>query len=227
MKTKYGMTMLALAVLASLLVATAQGGAKAPKKTDSMVWDFEQASAGQIPAGWKVEATNEKGNPAIWSVVKDATAPSGEKVLALASPNPNFGDTFNLCWIDDLSFLDGEIKVCFKAATGEEDQGGGVIWRAQDKNNYYIARFNPLEDNFRIYTVQNARRKMLASAKIALGPGWHTLRIVQQGKQFEGYLDGQKRLEGSTGLFPEPGGAGLWTKADAATLFDDFSVVPK
>ena len=33
------------------------------------------------------------------------------------------------------------------------DQGGGPVWRYQDANNYYIARMNPLEDNYRVYKV--------------------------------------------------------------------------
>jgi hypothetical protein len=34
-----------------------------------------------------------------------------------------------------------------KAVAGKEDQGGGLVWRAMDSNNYYVARYNPLEDN--------------------------------------------------------------------------------
>ena len=34
---------------------------------------------------------------------------------------------------------------------GKLDQGGGLVWRYKDANNYYIARMNPLEDNFRVY----------------------------------------------------------------------------
>jgi hypothetical protein len=124
-----------------------------------------------------------------------------------------------------VSFGDGEIAVRFKAVTGREDQGGGVIWRAQDSENYYIARFNPLEDNFRIYYVVDGARKILADARIALpAEEWHTLRIVQRGDQFEGYLDGKKLLDGSDDKFTKPGGVGLWTKADAVTSFDDFTV---
>jgi len=227
MKIKYCMNTVALAALTSLLVATALGGARAPKEKDGMAWDFEQAAAGQLPAGWKVEATNSKGPLATWQVVKDETAPSGGNALALTRPNHTFGGTFNLCWTDTVSFLDGEIEVRFKAVTGEEDQGGGVIWRAQDKDNYYIARFNPLEDNFRIYYVRDGARKTLASIKVELPAGWHTLKIIQQGNRFEGYLNGEKLLEGTDDLFAKPGGVGLWTKADAVTSFDDFSVSPE
>jgi hypothetical protein len=97
----------------------------------------------------------------------------------------------------------------------------------QDKDNYYIARFNPLEDNFRIYYVLDGARKKLASARVKLPAGkWHTLKIVQNGSRFEGYLNGRKLLNGANNLFTKPGGVGLWTKADAVTSFDDFSVNP-
>jgi len=188
-------------------------------------WFFDDVPVGELPAGWKVEATNRRGPLATWRVIADATAPSGNHVLALVSPNHTFGGTFNICWTDTAFFRDGEISVRFKAVTGEEDRGGGVIWRAQDRENYYIARFNPLENNFRAYYVRDGARKTLADARIALPSGeWHTLKIIQHGDRFEGYLNGKKLLEGSDNLFPKAGGVGLWTKADAVTSFDDLAV---
>ena len=29
--------------------------------------------------------------------------------------------------------------MAFKAMKGKDDQGGGIVWRYQDANNYYIA----------------------------------------------------------------------------------------
>jgi len=103
-----------------------------------------------------------------------------------------------------------------------------VIWRVQDKENYYIVRFNPLENNFRLYYLCDGARKTLADAKIALSAGkWYTLKIVQRSNPFEGYLiNGKKLLEGTDNLFTKAGGVGLWTKADAVTSFDDFTVKP-
>jgi len=37
--------------------------------------------------------------------------------------------------------------VKFKPISGREDQAGGLVWRAKDPNNYYVARANALEDN--------------------------------------------------------------------------------
>ena len=196
-----------------------------PSQSMGLTLVFDDVPVGRIVPGWNVEATRQDGPLATWAVVADATAPSGGKVLALTKTNHNSGGTFNLCWTDKISFLNGEISVRFKANTGEEDQGGGVIWRAQDKDNYLIARFNPLEDNFRIYTVLKGRRRTLASAKIALAAGkWHTLKITQEGNVFAGYLNGEKLLEGSCDVFPNAGGVGLWTKADAVTSFDNFTL---
>lgn len=98
------------------------------------------------------------------------------------------------------------------------------MWRVQDSGNYYVARFNPLEDNFRFYIVENGLRKELASADVHLAKGWQEMRIVQKGEVFAGYLDGKKLLEYKDSRLNKSGGAGLWTKADAATSFDDFSV---
>ncbi len=195
--------------------------------TENMSWDFDDISVGELPVGWKVDATNRKGPLATWRIINDPTSVSGGRVLAMVSPNHTSGSTFNICWTDSVFFLDGEIEVRFKAVRGEEDQGGGIIWRVQDRDNYYIARFNPLEDNFRIYYVRNGRRRTLASVRISLPAGtWHTLKVVQHGNRFEGYLNGKRVLNGTDTVFTRPGGIGLWTKADAVTYFDDLAVRP-
>jgi len=194
-------------------------------KSNYVQFTFENIKIGKIPGGWKIEATNKKGALATWMVTEDKTAPSGNKVLELVSPNHHFGGTFNLCWTNNVSFLNGEIRVMFKANKGEEDEGGGVIWRAKDKGNYYIARYNPLENNFRIYYVKDEARKILASARVKLpAHKWYELKIIQNGNHISGYLNGNKYLDAEDNTFPEPGGVGLWTKADAATSFDDFTV---
>ena len=224
-------TLAVVCILAALFGwqdAKAQPATNQESKTGKMgnaSWNFNDIPIGELPVGWKIEATNPKGPLATWEVIKDKTAPSGEHVLAMTRPNHTSGRTFNLCRTDAVSFLDGEIQVRFKAVKGKIDQGGGVIWRARDQDNYYIARFNPLEDNFRIYYVRDGARGKLASVRVKLPAGkWHTLKIVQRGSRFEGYLNGRKLLSGVSTLFATPGGVGLWTKADAVTSFDDFKV---
>jgi hypothetical protein len=182
---------------------------------------------GQVPTYWKAEGTNQKGPVATWEVVADETAPSKPNVLALSKTNHDSGGTFNLCWTAKVRFTDGSIEVKFKAVSGKEDQGGGLIWRVKDKDNYMIARMNPLEDNFRVYYVKDGSRKQIETAKVSVQAGtWHTMRIEQHGDHVVCFLDGKEYLNAKDDHIQSEGGIGLWTKADAVTSFDDLTVKP-
>ena len=91
----------------------------------------------------------------------DGTAPSKPNVLAQTARNS--GNTFNLTLVSGTNYKGVDLSVKMKAVAGSEDQGGGLVWRAKDKRNYYIVRYNPLEDNYRIYKVENGRRSQFES----------------------------------------------------------------
>ncbi len=116
-----------------------------------------------------------------------------------------------------------DLTVRFHAIAGKFDQGGGLVWRAKDGRNYYIARYNPLEDNFRVYTVVDGQRTQLQNADIPRSDGWHTLRVTMRGDHIQCFYDGKKSLDVHDTTFTKPGHIGLWTKADARTRFDDLT----
>lgn len=185
---------------------------------------FAKGDLGMVPTGWKADQTG-KGDGSVWKVVVDDTAPSKTgHVLAQTAESP--GPMFNLCMADDTSFTDVAATVAFKALKGKKDQGGGIVWRYADANNYYIARFNPLEDNYRLYKVVGGKRIQLATKEELKAPAgeWHTLTIKMKGDQIECHLNGKKQLEAKDDTFTKAGKVGLWTKADAQTAFDDFTV---
>lgn len=188
---------------------------------------FEKGEVGKLPKGWTVDKTG-KGDGSVWKIVEDKTAPSKKgQVLVQTAEGP--GPLFNLCVLDDSSFKDGEVSVAFKALKGKADQGGGLVWRYQDANNYYVARFNPLEDNFRLYKVVAGKRIQLATKEdlTAKAGEWHTLSIKMTGDQIECSLDGKRQLEAKDDTIQKAGKVGLWTKADAQTAFDDLKITTK
>jgi hypothetical protein len=191
-----------------------------------VLWHFDGDFPDRVPPGWSVRQTNPTESLATWEVVADKTAPSKPNVMALTETR-NYDGTFNLAIAEDSSLTDLDLTVRVKAVTGEEDQGGGPIWRCKDEDNYYICRFNPLESNYRVYKVVNGRRRQLDSAIVESRAGrWYTLRVTMLGDQITCYLDGKKVLEATDGTFSGPGMVGLWTKADAVTSFDDLEVKP-
>lgn len=179
--------------------------------------DFDKAEIGKPPAGWT--ATQTGTGQANWAVVQDDSAPSRPNVLKQSGVA-----TYPVCIKDDTSLKDGFVEVKFKPISGKEDQAGGLIWRARDSNNYYVARANALEDNVTIYHTINGQRteKKRTGMKVASNE-WHTLRVDFQGKHFTVTLDGKKALEWDDETFKEAGKLGVWTKADSVTLFDDFA----
>jgi hypothetical protein len=165
--------------------------------------------------------STEKGE---WVVVADDTAPSKPNVLAQRAKNER--PVYNVALCAQPQLKDVDISVRFRSVAGEIDQGGGLVWRAKDAKNYYIVRFNPIEDNLRVYKVVDGKRSQLGDTKLSLPAGWHTLRVTMTGKHIECFCDGQKHLAADDETFAEPGRVGLWTKADAQTHFDDLTIAP-
>ena len=182
--------------------------------------NFDDAKEGPLPSHWdgKWTGTQTGDGAAKWSIEKDDTAPSKPHVLAQRGEAQ-----YPVALKNDTAIKDGFVEVKFKPVAGKEDQAGGVVWRARDANNYYIARANALEDNVTIYHTIDGRRVSFKSINTKVTPGvWHTLRVDFHGNTFVVTFDGQKVIEADDGSFKDAGKVGVWTKADSVTLFDDF-----
>ncbi|MBP9104391.1 MAG: DUF1080 domain-containing protein [Chitinophagaceae bacterium] len=184
---------------------------------DTLV-NFNNETEGKLPFGFVANATN-KAKSIKWNVVDD----KGNKVVAQQAENS--GSCYNLLVLDKVAYKDFSASVKIKAISGEEDQGGGLVWRYIDKNNYYVARYNPLENNFRFYRVVNGSRKELESTDSDIKQGeWFTMTIVMKGNKITCSLNGKTLIESTDDTFKPAGLIGFWTKADAITYFDDLKI---
>jgi len=190
-------------------------------------FSFANDELGRAPDGWTVDFTDGSAdsiNQVEWAVLSDATAHGDGNFVQLArtsSPTNTFNLLLNDTWID----ADVEVRCWLRADSGEVDQGGGLVLRAKDANNYYIARWNPLESNLRLYRVVDGQRKMLKSKKIETDAmAWHELGFRAVGNQLWVDFDRTRMPAVQDDTFTEGGLIGLWTKADAATSFDQISV---
>jgi len=191
------------------------------------VINFDNAPLGQTPPGWTVAMTNRGGAPR-WEIRKDLSAPTQPYVLAQVSNDPT-GGRFPLAILDNMSLRDGDVSVRIKPVSGREDQGGGLVWRYRDANNYYLATANALDKNVALYKVENGRQLALAPGvkHDILSNGWSILKVSVRGNRFQVYLDHRRILQGWDNTFATAGKVGLWTVADSVTYFDDFRVYPK
>jgi hypothetical protein len=182
--------------------------------------NFEESAEGSLPNDW-VAPTGK------WTIVTQ----ENNKVLKQSAANS--GSTFNICVNDKLVYQDLQLQVKLKAVSGKEDQGGGLVWRYIDKNNYYIVRANPLEGNVVLYKVENGKRKDLPLVGKGRTYGmhtpmqtakWHTLKVNIQENIFTVLFDGKELYQVKDDTFKEGGMVGVWTKADAQTYFDELTI---
>ncbi|MEN6451519.1 MAG: family 16 glycoside hydrolase [Thermoguttaceae bacterium] len=206
------MLRIATILLASTIVLP--GMAQAAGPFHLMMTD---AKIGVLPEGWTAAKTGE-GPGSVWKVQADASVPGGKVLAQTSADGPK--RLFNLCVADKPKFRDVDISVAFKANAGKIDQGGGVVWRYKDAKNYYVARINPLEPNYRLYKVVDGKRTKVATAELKVPAGrWHVLHVVQQGNHIQCFFGNKKYLDVKDDTFPDAGKIGVWTKADAQTSF--------
>jgi hypothetical protein len=198
--------MIGLTVL--LLSATTALALDGSKKS----WTFENDATGSIAQGF----TNEAGE---WKVVMTDEG----KALAQVAERPN--SDFNVALVEGTNARDMDLSVKIRAIAGKNDQGGGLVWRAKDGKNYYVARFNHLEDNLRVYKVVDGKRSQpFQNADVNHHDGWTTLRVTMKGDRIECYIDGKKHLDVTDPTFPDAGKIGLWSKSDARTHFKELTL---
>jgi hypothetical protein len=196
----------------NLLAALALSAAGAMAETIS----FDANPIGRAPAGWTCGKTG-KGAPH-WTVEADASAPSQPRVLKQSGEA-----TYTWCVKNNVELANGMLEVKFKAVSGKEDQAGGLVWRWKNGGNYYVARANALENNVALYYTIDGKRKTIkyVDAPVTLNT-WHTLRVEFQGTTIRVSLNGKTYINLKDDHLSGAGKAGVWTKADSVTAFDDF-----
>ncbi len=200
--------------------------AKPSAVTSQIRFDFENYTQDELPKSWTQSFIGSGDTQ--WKVIDD----EGNNVMAqLYSDNP--GHHYNAVVNDSINIKNMILGVRLKGISGRHDQGGGFIWRYQDKDNYYVVRANPLEDNMVLYKVENGKRTdlpLMGKGRTygvdvpKLGNDWNTMKLIVEDDIFTIYLNGKELFKVQDTTFPNAGKVGFWTKADAVTYFDDFVV---
>jgi hypothetical protein len=194
-----------------------------PMPTSKHTWNFDRDTGGTAPQGFSFARTGD-GRPGEWVVRSEAGAPSGGNVLAqLDADSTDY--RFPIAVANQPLLRDGRVSVRCKPVSGRVDQACGLVFRYQDADNYYVTRANALESNVRLYHVVGGHRKEFASwsGKVSTG-AWHAFRVDAKADHFEVYWDGKKIIDAHDTTFAAAGKAGVWTKADSVTYFDDLEI---
>lgn len=178
-------------------------------------WTFDTDPVGASPTGGEAFGGE-------WVVRPGSDAPSPPNFLCQTAAAP-----FPALCLGGQVYTDLEVSVRFKPLSGQEDRAAGIIFRVQDRDNYYIFRANALENNVMFFIYASGQRTILkrGTARVPSGQ-WQELKVEVVGNHFRGFLDGKLVAEVSDDSY-KAGKVGLWTKADSVTCFDSVRVIAR
>jgi len=223
-------------ILAAALAVVFLSGTETP--IDLLI-DFHQYHYGAVPEEFDYDATGSHGSVLsagrpFWRVYQDRFAPSPELVLiqaaTLAEP-----DHYPIALLRDVYAKDVMLSAYLKPMGGTVAQSQGLIWRVQDKDNYYAVLANVLDSQLHLLKMVDGQPQEIVSAPIRIAVqfeqdaptptwGWYTLKIETVGRHITVWFDGEQKLEVTDTTFTRSGKLGFITHGDSVALFDDLSV---
>ncbi len=176
---------------------------------------FDTDPVGGLPQGASVFSGN-------WAVRTEADAPTKPNALCQIGTAE-----YPALSLSEAIYTDVIVSTSFKPISGRTDHAAGIIFRVQDKDNYYILRANALENNVNIYKYAGGRRSLIkeGSAEVA-SVQWQELRVEVTGNRIGGFLNGKLVVETADDTY-KAGKVGLWTKADSVTCYDNFQMIAR
>lgn len=200
-----------LQALAGVTALSAQAAAK--------VWSFEGETVGGAPTNFEFAVSGKK--PAgKWVIAKEGN----NHVLAQVDRDKT-ERRFAMALVKGSTYKDLKLSVRAKPVAGDVEMVAGLVWRYQDPDNYYVARWN--SDSIRVDRVVNGERQLLTPSEIktTLAPKqWHTLIVEHRGDAIKVLVDGKTVYTGNDKTYAKEGKFGVWTKADSMTYFDDLKI---
>lgn len=156
----------------------------------------------------------------IW---QDPSDSSGGNVLAQLEP---VEDQDHVSYHLLYPYHNENLKIQFqlKAVSGEQSQGGGIVFRFTDPQNHYLVYVNVTEKYLSFEKVVNGKRESLMRTEAPLKLNqWHSVEVVIHGPRLITFLDGAPYLNQTDSTFFH-GKVGFFTEGDAITYFDNLTI---
>lgn len=180
---------------------------------------FDGQAADAPPAGLDL-LLGGHGDAPQWRIVHEAGA-----VFLRQSAADRTGIRYPMAWARDFRARDVQARVRFRLVSGTQDRAAGLVVRGQDRWNYLVARVNGAEDDLCLFRCAHGRRQLLPGGRVPVDlkdGAWHVLEVRAQGARISATLDGANEVV-AYDTYVRGWRAGLWTKSDAVTDFDDFT----
>jgi pyruvate,water dikinase len=131
---------------------------------------------------------------------------------------------FPIAIAKDGALSEGTIQVRIMVEGGCLDRSGGLAFGVKDAGNYFVLALDALQNRFTLFHFVNNRPTKRADCDSPIERDrWYLVRVDIAGHEIRGYLDDKLMIEFTAESRIE-GYAGLWTKSDSKTFFDELEI---
>ena len=164
------------------------------------------------------------GRPQHWEAVQDKEAQNGWALTETTSDPTDLH--FPFCIDTQAVARDFDASLKFKIVSGTQEQAGGLMFRARDATDYYVARASAQDGSVKLYRMFGGRRSQLASKETPVKSGvWHTMRVLAVKERIEVWFDGASMFVFDRAP-PQAGTMGVWMQSDSNIRFGQMLVGP-
>jgi hypothetical protein len=205
----------------ALLIVTSIALALASARAQIVVRTFDEDAINGPPPGFSFAVARQQ-PPGRWMVRAEG---SNHYVTHLADPSASGG--FSFAVLDTAHPAQMRASVRLKLMEGE--RVGGLVWRYQDPENFYLASLDLRLQELALYRVVRGNRIRLDDEdELELDvAAWHSVRVVQDDDDIRVSLGGIGVIRARDRTVAEEGGrAGVWSGGGATAWFDDLRVEP-
>jgi hypothetical protein len=181
-------------------------------------WTFDDVAVGETPVGLRFVETRDA-EARRWTVRKD-----GDNHVLARSGEPSSSRGFALAILNGIRADNLRAAVRMKLVDGS--RSGGLVWRYQGPDQYYLVRVSLREQDIGLYRVVGGNRVRLEGEDdLELDPSaWYRLEVRHLDDRIRVYLGGIKVFDTLDRTIRDAGGVGLWTTDDSVGYFDDLGV---
>ena len=182
---------------------------------------FDDDPIGSTPPGLTFPVARQQA-AAKWSVRADG---SGRYLTHAADPSASGG--LSLAVLDMAHPSQMRVSVRLKLVDGE--RVGGLVWRYQDQDNFYLASLDLRLQELALYRIVRGNRIRLDDEdELELDTSaWHSVRVVQDDDDIQVSLGGIGVMRARDRTPTAGGRAGVWSGGAGTAWFDDLRVEPE
>ena len=182
---------------------------------------FDDDAIGVQPPGFTFAVARQQATPK-WSVRAEganrylthaagSATPGGVSLAVLEMPHP------------------AQMRVSVRLKLVDGERVGGLVWRYQDADNFYLASLDLRLQELALYRVVRGNRIRLDDEdELELDTSaWHSVRVVQDDDDIRVSLGGIGVMRARDLTFTEGGRAGVWSGGGGTAWFDDLRVEPE